>query len=62
MRAYLATTGTLFGLLALLHIWRTIEEWPGAGQEQWHIYTIAVIGVLAAALSVWAWRLRRTVR
>lgn len=60
MKAYLATTATLFGLLAIAHIWRIIAEWPalvtdtGAKIE-------AAIGVLASALCLWAIRLfRRT--
>jgi hypothetical protein len=27
MRAYLATTGTLFAILALLHAWETFADW-----------------------------------
>jgi hypothetical protein len=27
MKAYLITTGTLFTLLALLHLWLTITHW-----------------------------------
>jgi hypothetical protein len=58
MKAYLITTGTLFGLLAVAHVWRVIAEWPalvtdpGAAVE-------GGIGVVAAALCVWAWRLTR---
>ena len=58
MKAYLMTTGGLFGLLAAAHVWRVIAEWPlvvtdrGADIE-------AAIGVVAAALCVWAWRLFR---
>lgn len=53
MKAYLTTTATLFGLLAIAHIWRVIAEWPalvtdtGAKIE-------GAIGLIAAALGVWA--------
>lgn len=58
MKAYLITTGTLFGLLALVHVWRIVAEWPavfndvGAAAE-------GGVGVVAGALCVWAWRLAR---
>jgi hypothetical protein len=54
MKAYLTTTGILFALLALVHVWRIIQE-PHLGTEPWYI----LITVAAAALSVWAWRLVR---
>jgi hypothetical protein len=50
MKAYLATTGTLFGLLAALHVWRMVVEWTGT--TRWFG---AGTGLLAAALSLWAW-------
>lgn len=56
MKAYLTTTATLFGLLAIAHIWRIIAEWPalvtdtGAKIE-------GAIGLIAAALCLWAIRL-----
>ena len=52
MRAYLATTGTLFGLLAALHTWRMLVEWTGFAA-----WFGAGTGLLAAGLSVWAWTL-----
>jgi hypothetical protein len=54
MKAYLVTTGALFALLAVLHAWRMIVEWRPADPG----FLVEVgIGVLAAGLSVWAWRL-----
>jgi hypothetical protein len=55
MRVYVMTTGALFGLLVLVHLWRMIEE-------SWSLATDPVfilITVVAAGLSVWAWRLLR---
>ena len=54
MKAYLTTTGTLFALLAVVHVWRIIVE-PHLGTEPWYI----LITLAAAALSAWAWRLVR---
>ena len=50
MKAYLAITGTLFALLAALHVWRTVVEWTG--NVAW---VGAATGLLCAVLSVWAW-------
>jgi hypothetical protein len=57
MRAYLAITGTIFGLLFLLHIWRVIAEWSGFSSGAG---LVLLIGMLALALSVWAFRLLAT--
>jgi hypothetical protein len=54
MKAYLITTGTLFGLLTLVHIWRIVEE-RHLATDPWYL----LITVAAAVLSVWAWRLFR---
>ena len=53
MKAYVMTTGTVFGLLTLAHIWRVIEEGPHLATEPWYV----LITVAAASLSLWAWRL-----
>ncbi len=53
MKAYVMTTGVVFGLLTLAHIWRGIEEGPYLATEPWFI----LITVAAAALCVWALRL-----
>jgi hypothetical protein len=58
VKAYLITTGTLFGLLALAHFLRTVAEWPSLANPGF-ILEGPGIGALAAALSFWAWRLLR---
>jgi hypothetical protein len=57
MKAYLITTGSIFGLLALAHVARTIAEWSRLATDPWFAVVGPGIGVVAAALSVWAWRL-----
>src|SRR3954469_12622168 len=59
MKAYLITTGTLFALLALAHVAKTVAE-------SWRLTTAPGfllegpgIGIIAAALALWAWRLLR---
>jgi len=55
MKAYVMTTGAVFGLLALAHVWRVIVEGPHMATDPFFI----LITVAAAALSLWAWRLLR---
>jgi hypothetical protein len=59
MRAYLATTGTLFGIVAIAHLLRTIAEWSRLGTDPAFILEGPGLGVLAAAIGLWAWRLLR---
>lgn len=54
MRAYVITTGAIFGLLTLAHIWRWYVER--------HLLTDighVSVTVIAAALCIWSWRLTR---
>ncbi|MDQ3256911.1 MAG: hypothetical protein M3R15_23965 [Acidobacteriota bacterium] len=55
MKAYVVTTGAVFGLLVVAHIWRVIEEGPALAKDPSYI----VITIAAAALCLWAWRLFR---
>jgi hypothetical protein len=52
MKAYLAVTGIIFGVLAALHLWRMIAEWRGV-----ELWVGAGLTVLPTALSIWAWTL-----
>ena len=53
MKAYLVTTGTVFGLIVLAHVWRAIVEGPSVGTDP----VFVVLTLAAAGLSIWAWRL-----
>lgn len=53
MKAYIVTTGVVFGLIVLLHIWRAVAEGPQLAREPFFILVTAI----AAGLCVWAWRL-----
>jgi hypothetical protein len=55
MKAYLITTGSIFGLIVLAHILRIIEEGSHLARDPWYM----LLTVLAAALSLWAVRLLR---
>ena len=54
MKTYAMTTGLIFGLITIVHLWRMIEERQMA-TEPWYV----LITVAAAVLSVWAWLLVR---
>jgi hypothetical protein len=55
MKAYVITTGGLFGLLTLVHVWRVFEEGPQLAADPWYV----LISLATAVLSLWAWRLLR---
>ena len=57
MKPYLITTGSLFGLVAVAHLLRTIAEWSRVTTDPWFILEGPGLGVLAGALAFWAWRL-----
>lgn len=62
MKAYLLTTGGLFALLALAHLARTIAESSRLRSDPGFILEGPGLGILAAAIAVWAWRLLRSAR
>jgi len=55
MRAYVMTTGVLFGLITMAHVWRVFEEGRGLATDP----SFILLTIAAAALSFWAWRLIR---
>lgn len=52
MKAYVTTTGAVFGLLTLAHIWRGFVE-PNLVRAPWFI----LITLITFALCLWALRL-----
>ena len=59
MKTYVMTTGVVFGLLAVLHAWRAVQEAGHVGKDPWFL----LITAAAAGLSVWAFTvLRRSSR
>ena len=55
MKAYLIITGTVFGLVALMHLLRAISDRSMLGTNPGEFLAMAALGALAAGLSVWAW-------
>jgi hypothetical protein len=52
MKAYLATTGTIFGFARHLAILRIVAEWNHLIRQPWYFVSIAAIGVVAGAMSI----------
>jgi hypothetical protein len=61
MKGYLAMTGLVFGVLAALDAWRAVEEWRELTADPVSFAAMGAVGLIAAGLSVWAWRLFRSV-
>ena len=55
MKAYLATTGVLFVLLAAAHLFRVVQE-RHLASDPWFVVTT----ILAIVLAGWAFRLYRS--
>ncbi len=55
MKTYVMTTGALFGVLTVLHIWRMIQESRDLATDPWYL----LITATAAVLCLWAVRLVR---
>ena len=55
MRAYVGTTGAVFGLLTIAHVWRMAEEGMRVARDPWFLITTGA----AAALCLWSCRLLR---
>jgi hypothetical protein len=53
MKAFLITSGTIFGLITLAHIARAIVEGASVAKDPVFI----LLTLLAAGVSAWAWRL-----
>ena len=62
MRSYLTISGTLFAVIALLHLGRLLRHWP-AVLASWTVPVwVSAIGlIVAGSLSIWAFRLVRQV-
>ena len=55
MKAYVMTTGAVFGLITLAHLLRIVAEGPRVATDPWFL----LLTVLAGTLCLWAWRLLR---
>jgi len=51
MKAYLVITGALFGLIAVMHLLKSIAERSAFTTDPWYYLGTSALGVVAAALS-----------
>jgi len=59
VKAYLVTTGTIFGLITVAHLIRMVIEWPQPATEPLYV----LLTLAAAGLCFWAFYLiRRSAR
>jgi len=55
MKAYIITTGAIFGLITVAHVLRIFAEGRHLATDPWYV----LLTVAAATLCLWAWRLLR---
>jgi hypothetical protein len=55
MKAYVVTSGSIFGLIVLAHVLRIIAEGSRVARDPLFI----LLTLAAASLSFWAWRVLR---
>ena len=58
MKAYVITSGAMFALLVLAHLWRAVVE----GARMYTDPAFIAVTVMALAMSAWAWRVLRAMR
>ncbi len=58
MRTYVMTTGVIFGLLVVAHVWRMVAESASLATDPWYL----LVTVAAGLLSLWALVLLRRSR
>jgi hypothetical protein len=57
MKAYLLVSGTIFSLFAVMHFFIAFEHWRRPAAALWSGLGPALVGICAAGLAVWAFRL-----
>lgn len=58
MKAYVMTTGAVFGLITLAHVLRVVAEGPRLATDPFFV----LLTILSTALCLWAWRVLRLAR
>jgi drug/metabolite transporter (DMT)-like permease len=62
VKGYLIITGLVFGLMAVLHVLRAIDEFSRLTTDPGYYLGMSGLGIVAAGLSAWAWCLLRLLR
>ena len=61
MKGYLITSGTIFALMAVMHLFFTVDHWGQGDPDPWSVLAPAMIFVAGATLAIWAFKLIRRV-
>ena len=62
MKAYLLTSGTIFGLIGAMHCVGMVQAWRTATSDPHSLVENGLLGALSVALAVWAFLLFRVSR
>ena len=54
MKTYLLTTGVIFGLLVVVHVWHVIDEWPRVTIDAGFLLEMTVVIALPGIFCGWA--------
>jgi hypothetical protein len=57
VRPYLAVSGGVFTLLAIVDLWDLVQVMRHGTDSSWYVPTIIVFFLATAGLAWWAWRL-----
>ena len=58
MKAYVMTSGAIFALLVIAHLWRAAVE----GARMYTDPAFIIVSIVAVAMTAWAWRVLRITR
>lgn len=59
MKAYLLTSGTIFALVAAMHLGTIMFRWRMLASDPWFAAENGLLGALGLSLAVWGFRLAR---
>ncbi len=54
MKAYLIITGTIFGLIAIGHVFELLFHWQTLTTDRWFTLGVTLIIIVSGILCIWA--------
>ncbi len=55
MKTYLIITGTIFGLIAIGHVFELLFHWQTLTSDRWFTLGVTLIIIVSGILCIWAW-------
>ncbi len=55
MKTYLIITGTIFGLIAVGHVFELLFHWQTLTTDRWFTLGVTLIIIMSGILCIWAW-------